>query len=103
MATTYTRRINLYINGKEVKNDIISIRREMTKLTNEQARMTRGTREYNKSAAQIKQLRGIMAEHNRALVPDSQKLSFIGRVAENFRSEERRVGQQCRCRWSAYH
>ena len=56
----------------------------MTKLTNEQARMTRGSKEYNKSAAQIKQLKGIIAEHNKALTPNNQKMSFFGRLAEGF-------------------
>jgi hypothetical protein len=36
MATTYTRRINLYINGREVRNDIASIKAELAKLTAQQ-------------------------------------------------------------------
>ena len=63
MATTYTRRINLYINGKEVKNDLVSIRREMNRLTNEQARMTMGSREYNAHAVKIRSLRGVIRQH----------------------------------------
>jgi len=63
MAQTYDRRINLYINGREVQNNISSIRKEMYKLTNEQARMTIGSREYYQHAAQIKRLKGIMAQH----------------------------------------
>jgi len=63
MAQSYDRRINLYINGREVQNNIASIRKEMFKLTNEQARMTIGSREYQQHAAQIKRLKGIMAQH----------------------------------------
>jgi hypothetical protein len=37
MATSYNRTINLFINDKEVSNDIRSIRAEMTKLVNELA------------------------------------------------------------------
>ena len=40
MATSYNRRINLYINGQQVTNDIASIRAEMNKTINTQARMT---------------------------------------------------------------
>ena len=36
MAREYTREIYLYINGKEVNNDIKSIKREMNLLMNEQ-------------------------------------------------------------------
>lgn len=63
MAERYTRRINLYINGKEVRNDVKSIRAEMSKLTNEQARMIIGSDQYVQHAQKIKQLKGIMAQH----------------------------------------
>jgi hypothetical protein len=32
MAGSYERRITLYINGQEVRNDVKSIKAEMTKL-----------------------------------------------------------------------
>ena len=63
MAERYTRRINLYINGKEVRNDIKSIKAEMAKLTNEQARMIIGSDQYVQHAQKIKQLKGIMSQH----------------------------------------
>ncbi len=84
MATTYTRRINLYINGKEVKNDIISIRREMTKLVNEQARMTRGSKDYVKHGAEIKKLKNIINEHNNSLATAQNKPTFFQRAADGF-------------------
>jgi len=64
MANSYTRRINLYVNGKEVKNDISSISKAMYKLTNEQRRMTRGSKEYVEQGKKIRYLRGIMQKHN---------------------------------------
>ena len=84
MATTYTRRINLYINGKEVTNDIISIRREMTKLVNEQARMTRGSKDYVKHGSEIKKLKNIINEHNNSLATAAKKPSFFQRAADGF-------------------
>ena len=33
----------------------------------------------------------------------SMKLVVVGRHAEKLRSEERRVGKECRSRWSPYH
>jgi TP901 family phage tail tape measure protein len=76
MAGSYTRRINLYINGKEVKNDIASIKAEMTKLTNEQARMTRGSREYVEAGKKIRALKGIIQEHNDQLRTVSKIMEF---------------------------
>jgi len=67
MGTNYDRRINLYINGEEVQNNVKSIRAEMTKTINEQARMTIGTKEYYDAASKIKELKGIMAEHQEAI------------------------------------
>jgi len=69
MAQSYDRKINLYINidGKEVQNNVKSIRAEMSKLVNGQAQMTIGSAEYKKEAEKIKQLKGILAEHTASL------------------------------------
>ena len=84
MATTYTRRINLYINGKEVKNDIASIKGAMAKLINEQARMTLGSKEYYAHAAKIKQLKGIMQEHQRSLNDTQKSWMSLNKMADAF-------------------
>ncbi|MBL7904006.1 MAG: hypothetical protein JNL22_03190 [Bacteroidales bacterium] len=76
MAGSYTRRINLYINGKEVKNNLASIRAEMNKVVNEQSRMTRGTREYVEAGKKIRILKGIIQEHNEQLQAVSKSWSF---------------------------
>jgi hypothetical protein len=67
MATSYTRRINLYINGREVRNDIASIRAELAKLTAQQAHMIRGSAEYVAATQRIQQLRNIINQHNHDL------------------------------------
>ena len=59
MASSYTRRINLYINGKEVTNDIASIRAEMNRLVNAQSRMEIGSREYIAQMQKIKSLKAM--------------------------------------------
>jgi len=76
MATSYNRRINLFINGKEVSNDIRSIRAEMTKLVNEQARMIIGSQEYIQHTRKIKELKGILAEHNGQIAAVSKSWSL---------------------------
>lgn len=69
MAQSYNRRINLFINidGKEVQNNVKSIRGEMSKLINEQNKMTIGSQEYNTATQKIKYLNGILAQHRTGL------------------------------------
>lgn len=59
----YDRHVNIWINGKEVTNNISSIKKEMFNLTNELARTTRGTKEYNEKAAELGKVKGILKEH----------------------------------------
>jgi len=75
---SYDRRINLYINGQQVSNDVRSIRAEMTRLVNEQARMTIGSQQYIAHASQIRNLRGIMAQHNQQISAIASSWSFRG-------------------------
>ena len=71
---TYTRRINLYINGKEVKNDIKSIQAEMNKLRRTVKNSEIGSKEYNAAMRQIKQLNPILRQHNAELRNTNQNL-----------------------------
>jgi hypothetical protein len=64
---TYDRHINIWINGKEVKNDISSIKKEMFNLTNEEGRMTRGTQEYNDKVAELTKVKQILKEHQESI------------------------------------
>ena len=54
MAKTETRRINIWINGKEVQNNIKDITASWKKLVAEQAHMTVGSKDYLAHAAKIK-------------------------------------------------
>ena len=67
MASNYTCRINLYINGKEIKNELSSIKGEMNKISNAQAHMAIGSREYQKAANKIRTLKTIIQNHNQDL------------------------------------
>ena len=57
MAKSSTRRVTIYINGKEVEASVKQIRSEMNKLVNEQNRMVIGSDEYISHAKKIKELR----------------------------------------------
>lgn len=67
MAREYTREIYLYINGKQINNDIKSIRAEMQLLINEQAKMLVGSKEYVAHGERIRSLKGILNEHTNQL------------------------------------
>lgn len=84
MPSNYTRRISLYINGKEVKNDIASIKAEMNKLIGQQARMTIGSKEYVSATKNIKQLKGILAEHSNQLKSAESGWSGLKKAADGF-------------------
>src|SRR5690554_7621393 len=47
--------------------------------------------------------RGYVRTENRRFYAEKMGDIVTERLAENFRSEERRVGKECRSRWSPYH
>ncbi|WP_133250100.1 hypothetical protein [Marinifilum breve] len=67
MAKTENRRINLYINGKEVENSVKGIRAEYKKSNNQLNKMIIGSKEYNKKAAEVKGLKKHLQDHNKTL------------------------------------
>jgi TP901 family phage tail tape measure protein len=68
MATkSENRRINLFINGKEVQNDIKSISSEYQKAKNVLAGMTIGSKEYISQAKEVRNLKGILNDHAKSI------------------------------------
>ena len=84
MATSYNRRINLYINGKEVRNDIASIKGAMSHLINEQARMIVGSKEYVAHASEIRKLKGMLVQHQADLAKTSKGWLSMSKMADKF-------------------
>lgn len=84
MAKTENRRVNLWINGKEVRNDIASIRKEMSKLQGQQSRMIRGSEEYVRTGKEIRRLRGILQQHQQDLRRTSASWLSMKNAAANF-------------------
>lgn len=58
-----SRKVTIYVNGKEVESTISSLQSAMTKLQHEQKRMTIGSEEYVKAPLKIKKIK------NRGLSP----------------------------------
>ena len=82
------RGIVLYIDGKAVKSDVMSIKAEIRKLTKELDRMKIGSKEYNEQMAKIKDLNTILKQHKTDLkgVNDEMKKSpgFIDKMVNGF-------------------
>ncbi len=81
---TYTRRINLYINGKEVKNDVKSIRSEMQKAIIAQSKMTIGSQEYIREGKKIQALNAILKQHKQQLYQTATGWNSIGNAVDKF-------------------
>ena len=66
-SKTENRRVNLYINGQEVKNSIRAIQAEYRKLVNEQKDMIRGSKEYQENVKKLSRLKTILNQHYQAV------------------------------------
>jgi len=60
-----TRKLNIWINGKEVENQVASITKGMNQLRNELAHMTIGSKEYIEQTKKIQTLKGVLDEHKK--------------------------------------
>lgn len=63
MAKEVNKRINIWINGKEVENNIKSVRQAMAHLTNQLNKMEIGSKEYVATSKKLRDLKGIYKEH----------------------------------------
>ena len=82
------RGVYLYLDGKEIKNDMQSIELEVKRLTKEIRSMTVGTEEYTRTAQKIRTLKGVLKEYRREINKTSAeqkglKLSF-GNMVDGF-------------------
>lgn len=78
MSSSTTRRINIWINGKEVQNNISAIKNAINRLTNETAKLNVGSEEYVRNMKKIKTLQGFLSEHNQQLRSTSKSWDTIG-------------------------
>ena len=85
---TVKRGVYLYIDGKEIKNDINSIDLEMKRLQRDIKEMTRGSEEYNRTMAKIQHLQGILKQHRqeiKGITTETKKATVsIGSIVDWF-------------------
>ena len=67
MAKALSRKVTIYINGKEVESTIKSLTAELNKLKNQQKGMVLGSEEYIKASLKIKEIEGVLAEQKAAV------------------------------------
>lgn len=67
MAKTATRQVSIFLNGKEVENNIKAIAAAQKQLNNELARVEIGSEEYDKLATEVQKANGVLAEHRKTL------------------------------------
>ncbi len=65
----------MWINGKEVENNIKSIRSAMVQLTNQLNRMEIGSEEYVETSRKLRELKSIYDEHCRSLRTTGEELA----------------------------
>lgn len=82
------RGVYLYIDGKEINNDITSIQAEIRQLTKDIKDMQIGSEEYTQTVRKIRTLKGILKEHKDTIrqVTDETKKSTLsfGRFVDGF-------------------
>lgn len=85
---TVKRGVYLYIDGKEIKNDINSIDLEVKRLQRDIKDMTRGSEEYNRTMQKIQHLKGILREHRneiRGVTEETKKSTIsVGKLVDGF-------------------
>lgn len=78
------RGVTIYIDGTPVRNSVRGIQREMRKLVNEQANMTRGSDEYIAHARKIAQLQRLLDDHRDTQREIAREFSNMGDAADEF-------------------
>jgi len=67
MAKALSRKVTIYINGREVQSTLQSLEGEMRKLQAEQKKMTIGSEEYIKTSMKIREINAVISEQKNAV------------------------------------
>lgn len=84
MAKEVRKTIGIFVNGKEVENNLKSIRAAIAKVSNELNKMTVGTDEYNAHAAKLSQLKKIYDDYKEELKDVREELEAGEKAQESF-------------------
>ncbi len=67
MAKALSRKVTIYINGREVENTLSSLRAEMKKLESQQAKLPIGSEEYIQASLKIREIKSVIREQEVAV------------------------------------
>lgn len=67
MAKALSRKVTIYINGKEIENTLSSLKGEMVKLQNQQKKMVIGSEEYVETSLKIREIKSVLREQEDAV------------------------------------
>lgn len=67
MAKALSRKVTIYINGREVENTLSSLRAEMKKLETQQAKLPIGSEEYIQASLKIREIKSVIREQEVAV------------------------------------
>lgn len=84
MAKEVRKTIGIFVNGKEVENNLKSIKAAIAKVSNELNKMTVGTDEYNAHAAKLSQLKKVYDDYKEELKDVREELEAGEKAHNNF-------------------
>ena len=80
--------VKLFLDGREIKNSVADIEKEMKKLRKTQRDLVIGSEEYNRTGKQIQELNGILATHRASIRGTGKEYltltQRLGKVADGF-------------------
>jgi len=78
------RQVSIFVNGKQVANEMKSIYAAKRQVNAQINLMTKGSKEYNEATAKLKKLNGIIADHKKNIGTVSSSWSKITAGAKSF-------------------
>ncbi len=78
------RQVSIFINGREVANQIKPLRAEKRKIVRELERMTVGTSAYNKKVKELDRVNGVLTKHNQKIRGTSKAWGQAGNSIKTF-------------------
>lgn len=87
MATSVNKHINIWVNGTQVENNMKSIRSAMSKLYNEIAKTTNGTKEWAEKVEKLKKLRTISEENRKAIYDTNKEMNKTGGIIDKIKEK----------------
>lgn len=84
MAKVLSRKVTIYVNGKEVESTLKSLQAELSKLRNKQRTATIGSEEYIQTSLKMKEIESVLKEQSRAIQEAGQDWKDVRKAAADY-------------------